>query len=1482
MASPSRTPSEQPPRSASPSSFRPRSISASVPRADLTARLASPIPSQLLGTTPPRGGSPRPDAAPRAENLEDLSQLPGSGTSAQGPGVSALAAALSNSLGQSPPRHGTPAARVATPPIRSQSPLLGGRNSGTPTNYGSFNSRSQNALGTSAPYEDPEIVKRHLVQPSDENPGSEESSIQGNSKGKQPAEIGGAGLGEDEFSSLKLQGGDVTRGIYKWTEQAEARAKYNRSKSFDLGRPEPEAEVLDINSIKVPGGFRRNHLRRSVQSPGPQGHPEEGHASPAPGQQRLFTSSFLEFLTIYGHFAGEELEEDDEDLGPNEYFSSGEDTDEYNSDDEREPMEDSALLTPSRRRRKRKVRGGTGNNSPMNAALLLLKSFVGTGVLFLPRAYLNGGMLFSNLILFGVAALSYYCFVLLVQTQLKVGGSFGDLGGALYGKHMRTLILASIVISQIGFVAAYTVFTAANLQAFVRAVSDCKSSISIQWLILIQMLIFLPFALLRDIGKLAFTALVADAFILIGLAYLLYYDILTLNANGISDIIMFNKKDWTLFIGTAIFTFEGIGLIIPVQESMRHPQKFPRVLLIVMIIITVLFIGMGAISYAAYGSQTETVVLLNLPQDNKMVNGVQFLYSVAILLSTPLQIFPAIRIAETELFTRSGKYNPWVKWQKNVFRFFVVMLCAAIAWLGADHLDKFVALVGNFACIPLVFIYPPMLHYKAIARTKFWKVADILLCIFGFIAMAYATTLTAMSWATAEPKHPGYCDERGTMTRQTRPPPPPPFQTVATCPEPTCGCAATPAMPEDLPLDREGPLKGAIAGYAEHVLVCTGNADWPSRIEDDNGGDCLAADLKELFGRGGTYSDPFHNVSVLNSSFPSSVSPRPEVQTTSVYLVPSFKYVPFLPRVSFDSVEALAKGFLLPKKLHPAHEGLSPIHRDRLTRKEGYQGLLPGVQDVRDVLVLICGHTGRDARCGIMAPVLQTEFEDKLEMEGFDVLHGPVQVDLGDKQRIQGETGEGKTTARVGLISHIGGHKFAGNVIIYLPPDLKMGDAPHPLAGCGIWYGRVDPKNVEGIVKETILKGNVVADMFRGAKAQPPRISPRSLSTSSRPGQHTSQNPDFSTPLQSRIFPSLIVVGIILVSGGYYLLTPPSRPNTLNDITFVPYGITAREAISPTSFVITAVPRTPNPSLPYLDPSDNRWRYPLWSVEFKQPEVQISRHYTPLPPLSTEDPTDGSLRFYIRTVGDGEMSNYLGRRQVGEDVFLRGPHVGFELAERLGEHSRLVFLAGGTGVVPGIQAAKAVLEANEKSTVDLLWAVRKREEVQKGAPPRQSSWRFWQERKPSPLGFDVESPSPVAKRLQDLKMTYGDRLRIQVVVDEEGTRFRDGDISNAIAASPGTVASFSAGCRFHDQAMHVYASEFALAEGPGCVCKPSEGTAPGKNLFIVSGPDGFIEYYAGPKIWLNGQQTQGPISGIAGYLQKQNPLLAKDWLILKM
>lgn len=655
------------------------------------ARLASPIPSSPgLGTSPSsRQGIPtsRPLTTSGVEPSDhdfravpDLSSLPG-------PGQSMIASQIQESLGRSPPRFGTPPRIAGSPALPSAL-----ENRTVNSQYGSFDNRS--FAESNAPVQDPEVVKRHLVLPQHASEHRDTGSELGTS------------LGDEHFSSLQLQGGDMTREVYRWAEDAESDNRFARSKSFSISRPTPETQTEDIQTILIPGGFRRDYLRRTAGSPH-RGSTQGSNHGGAPAQPQLPTTNFLEFLTMYGHFAGEELEEDDEVLGPDEYFSSGNWDD---ADEGRESGEDAALLqgdNAGRKKRKHKQRAPAGTNTTTGAVLLLLKSFVGTGILFLPRAFLNGGLLFSSLVLLGVSVLSYYAFILLVNTRMKIEGSFGDIGGILYGKHMRRIILGSIVLSQLGFVSAYIVFVSQNLQAFVLAVSKCKSFIDIKIMVLVQLVIFLPLSLIRDISKLGFTALIADVFILLGLLYIYYYDAVTLIGNGgISDVVSFNPSTWSMFIGTAIFTYEGVGLIIPIQESMKQPQRFPGVLAGVMVIITLIFLSAGALSYAAYGSSTKTVILLNLPQDDKFVNVVQLLYSLAILLSTPLQLFPAIRIMENELFTRSGKYNPYIKWQKNGFRFFLVFVCAIVAWLGADDLDKFVSLVGSFACVPLIYVYP--------------------------------------------------------------------------------------------------------------------------------------------------------------------------------------------------------------------------------------------------------------------------------------------------------------------------------------------------------------------------------------------------------------------------------------------------------------------------------------------------------------------------------------------------------------------------------------------------------------------------------------------------------------------------------------------------------------------------------------------------------------------------------------------------------
>jgi proton-coupled amino acid transporter len=65
--------------------------------------------------------------------------------------------------------------------------------------------------------------------------------------------------------------------------------------------------------------------------------------------------------------------------------------------------------------------------------------------------------------------------------------------------------------------------------------------------------------------------------------------------------------------------------VIPITESMKEPKKFPLLLSAVMAIVATLFAGFGVLGYAAYGSDIQTVVIVNLPQDDKFVQAVQFL-----------------------------------------------------------------------------------------------------------------------------------------------------------------------------------------------------------------------------------------------------------------------------------------------------------------------------------------------------------------------------------------------------------------------------------------------------------------------------------------------------------------------------------------------------------------------------------------------------------------------------------------------------------------------------------------------------------------------------------------------------------------------------------------------------------------------------------------------------------------------------------------
>ena len=526
--------------------------------------------------------------------------------------------------------------------------------------------------------------------------------------------------------SLKLQGGDIHRDIFK----IDARAKFQkRTATFSHPRRnvrwgssmDPTADYVTPSEQMAPGGFRRQFLLRQRQR-------LSNVTTPV-------TKNFVSFLDLYGSFAGEDLAE-------SEYESTIEETDE-----EAQPSETRPLLG-RRKTSRRSIK--PGDATTFKSFFTLLKAFIGTGIMFLPKAFRNGGIVFSSITLVTVSVLSCLCFYLLLQCRKQYGGGYGDLGLAIEGPKFRSLILGSITISQIGFVCAGIIFVAENMFTFLDAVSPGKvSPLGSNALIGLQLVILIPLALIRNISKLGPAALLADIFILIGLVYIWYYDIATLATRGMHETVeLFNPRAFTLTIGSAIFTFEGIGLILPIQSSMAEPLKFPMLLYLVMIIITIIFTSIGALCYATFGADTRVEIISNFPQTSKLVNSVQFLYSLAVLVGTPVQLFPAARIIETSLFGEraSGNRSKATKWKKNALRTALTLMCGIIAVLGASDLDKFVALIGSFACVPLVYIYPALLHYRGIAQAGWVKFGDALLMAVGFGMMVYTSIITVKSW----------------------------------------------------------------------------------------------------------------------------------------------------------------------------------------------------------------------------------------------------------------------------------------------------------------------------------------------------------------------------------------------------------------------------------------------------------------------------------------------------------------------------------------------------------------------------------------------------------------------------------------------------------------------------------------------------------------------------------------------------------------
>ena len=277
--------------------------------------------------------------------------------------------------------------------------------------------------------------------------------------------------------------------------------------------------------------------------------------------------------------------------------------------------------------------------------------------------------------------------------------------------------------------------------------------------------------------------------------------------------------------------------------------------------------------------------------------------------------------------------------------------------------------------------------------------------------------------------------------------------------------------PAKFDVDEKDKLYGNVDAWSTHLLVATGKTDWTRDVADEEGS------LMEAVGKGGIDPDNgvcfsfFVSCTLLNIDIIShktlklsaSNMPVPDEyheheagkQPTTVLLLPGFTII--------DHVTPQLVGDLIRYFVDRAPTSTTPLHEQEANNPEEDITSLTSLRPRpcgHSAVILLCSQRTRDARCGQSAPLLEREFKRHLRPLGLC-------RDLDDNR--PGGVG-------IYFISHVGGHKYAANVIVYRRRDIGAKDDDEKEEGAAqcIWLARVRPEDCENIVRYTVLKGKVV------------------------------------------------------------------------------------------------------------------------------------------------------------------------------------------------------------------------------------------------------------------------------------------------------------------------------------------------------------------------------------------------------------------------
>eukprot|EP00891_Asterochloris_glomerata_P007096 jgi/Astpho2/7096/Aster-01925 len=379
-----------------------------------------------------------------------------------------------------------------------------------------------------------------------------------------------------------------------------------------------------------------------------------------------------------------------------------------------------------------------GRSSKLRVAGNLFISFVGAGVLGLPHAFQRTGLLQGGIFMLLVAGLNLHCMMLLVKCKRRLQAaavvSYSEVVRHTLGRPGQLLVELLLIMSQMGFCVAYLIFIGQNLTTLTNK--------DPAFFILAAGPILVALAMLRGVHALAPFSLIADAANICGILVVVWDEFGRLEKG--THIRLFSSLGSLPFLfGVVIYCYEGVGMILPIESSMKEREHFGPVLSGTIALITAIFLGFGAIGYAAFGDDTKDIITLNLPADWS-TTLVKILLCLGLFLTFPIMMVPVYELIERGLLAQewfSKKYGSFSKHVTFCVIRTALVLTATVVAVAVPGFGSFISLIGSGACATLSFTVPALCHMLIFRSEGGWATLamDALLVAFGIIGAVLGT-----------------------------------------------------------------------------------------------------------------------------------------------------------------------------------------------------------------------------------------------------------------------------------------------------------------------------------------------------------------------------------------------------------------------------------------------------------------------------------------------------------------------------------------------------------------------------------------------------------------------------------------------------------------------------------------------------------------------------------------------------------------------